>query len=170
MNLSLTGLATDLAEGLRGLLDRQEITERKHAYLRAADACDPDRMVADLAVDVVASYSPGDPDLRGRDEVREWYATRLGAVVASSHHVSKPEFVFDGPDAATVHWYLYSWQRFANHPRTADRHRYARYTDRWERREGRWAQTSLVCRVAGEYCGDTAPRVGEHLGWDPGQG
>ena len=70
-------LTTTFQEQLRELLDKQELIERKHAYLRAADVCDPDRMVAGFAEEVTASYVPGEPAMAGRETVREWYAQRL---------------------------------------------------------------------------------------------
>jgi hypothetical protein len=161
---------TDPSGLLRRLLDKQELMERKHAYLRAADSCQPDRMVADFTDDIEVSYTPDEPPMTGRDAVRAWYRARLSTVVASSHHVSNFEFRFTGPDTATVHCYLYSWQRFAGHPVTADRHRFARYTDGWVRQDGHWRQSSLVCRVAGEYCNDAVPRIGEHIDWDRAMG
>ena len=152
-------------EQLRELLDKQDLVERKHAYLRAADVCDPERMVAGFAEDFTASYLPGEPPMVGRQTIRDWYARRLTDIVGSSHHASNFEFALDG-DRATTHCYLYSWQRFSDHPQTQDRHLFARYTDTWERRDGAWVQTSLVYRIAAEFCDAAAPRFGEHLEWD----
>lgn len=157
---------TGLENEVRRLLDKQALMECKHSYLRAADVCDPDRMVAGFADDFVASYVPGAPPTTTRSEIHAWYTQRLTTVVASSHHISNFEFEFDGQDRATTHSYLYSWQRFADHPTTADRHRFGRYTDTWERREDAWVQTSLTYRIAGELCNDAVPRVGEHIAWD----
>jgi hypothetical protein len=152
---------------LRELVDKADIVDRKHAYLRAADALEPDRMVADFVPEgFTASYDPAGEPILGREAIREWYAHRLGNVVASSHHASNIEITFDGPDSATLRCYLYSWQRFADHPETADRHRFARYIDTWVRVDGRWLQRSLTCLVAGEYCSDAVPRIGEYFGWD----
>lgn len=157
----------DREERIGQLLDKADIVDLKHAYLRAADACDPDRMVEHFTVDDFwASYVPGDEPIAGREAIRVWYAQRLGNVVSSSHHISNVEITLSDPDTATLRCYLYSWQRFADHPVTADRHRFARYVDTWVRLDGRWQQQTLTCLVAGEYCSDAVPRIGEHLGWD----
>ena len=156
----------DTETRLLQLLDKSDIIDRKHAYLRAADACDPGRMVAGFTEDCTASYTPGDELIAGRDALRDWYANRLTHVVASSHHASNYEITFDDPDSATLRCYLYSWQRFDDHPATADRHRFARYVDKWVRRDGEWYQAALVCLVAGEYCSDAVPRIGEYFDWD----
>lgn len=152
---------------IRQLLDKSDIIELKHAYLRAADACDPDRMVEHFTVDgFVASYTPDGDPVVGREAIREWYAQRLTTVVSSSHHASNFEITFTDPDTATLRCYLYSWQRFADHPATADRHRFARYVDTWVRIDDQWQQRTLTCLVAGEYCSDAVPRIGEYFDWD----
>lgn len=152
---------------LQQLVDKADIIDRKHAYLRAADALEPDRMVENFVADgFTASYDPAGPPIEGREAIREWYANRLSTVVASSHHVSNIEITFEDPDTAKLRCYLSSWQRFADHPEIADRHRFARYLDIWVRVDGRWLQKSLVCLVAGEYCSDSVPRIGEYFGWD----
>ncbi|SOD71792.1 SnoaL-like protein [Jatrophihabitans sp. GAS493] len=156
----------ELDAQLRQLLDRSEIIDRKHAYIRAADACDAERMVARFTEDCRISYTPDGPPLLGRETLREWYSTRLTSVVASSHHVSNFEFVFSDADTATMYCYLYSWQRFAQYPAVADRHRYARYIDTWVRHHDGWWQVSLTCLVAGEFSSDRPLRIGEYLDWD----
>ena len=156
----------DLDVRLQQLVDRTDIIEAKHAFLRAADACDPDRMVAAFLEDVTISYDPAGEPTQGRQAARDWYAARLGHVVASSHHASNFEIHFDDADTALLCCYLYSWQRFDDYPATVDRHRWARYRDIWIRREGTWRQSSLTCLVAGEYCSDAPPRIGEYFAWD----
>lgn len=157
----------DLDDRLRELVDTADVVARKHEYLRAADALDPDRMVEHFVVEgFTASYDPKGPSIEGREAIRDWYRQRLGSVVASSHHVSNVEVTFTDPDTAVLRCYLYSWQRFADHPATADRHRFARYLDTWVRGADGWEQQSLTCLVAGEYCSDAVPRIGEYFDWD----
>lgn len=102
------GNPMELDTRLQQLIDRTEIIEAKHAFLRAADACDADRMVAGFVEDLTASYDPAGEPIRGRDSLRDWYASRLGHVVASSHHASNFEVSFDDPDTARLRCYLYS--------------------------------------------------------------
>ena len=89
-------------------------------------------------------------------------------VVSSSHHVSNIEIDFDGPDDADLRCHLYSWQRFIGYPGVRDRHRWARYVEKWVRTPSGWRQVELVYRVAGELSADDVPRIGEHL--QPGTG
>lgn len=150
---------------LQQLLDKADITDSKYAYIRAADACDPDRMVKRFTEDCVASYEKG-IFIEGREAIRAWYATRVAPVVASSHHVSNIEIAFADPDTAMLRCYLFSWQRFADHPATQDRRRFCRYLDTWVRRDGGWLQSSLICLAAGEFGSGDGLRFGEYLGWD----
>jgi uncharacterized protein (TIGR02246 family) len=148
---------------LRRLLDRAEIEQRKHAYLRAADDADPERMVARFTPDCTASYAPGQPVIEGRDSLREWYAHRIGDVVSSSHHLSNLEVEFDGDDTAHVRAYLYSWQRYDDFPEHGDRHCWARYVDTWVRTRDGWYQSALVYLLAHEVTTIGTPRCGEYL-------
>jgi ketosteroid isomerase-like protein len=150
---------------LQQLIDKDDITARKFAYARAADASDPDRMVEQMTEDCVASYQR-DVRLEGRAAIRAWYAGIVGRTVSSSHHLSNVEVTFDGPDTATLRCYLLSWQRFDDHPATEDRLRYARYVDTWVRRDDAWWMSSLTCLPAGEFGSGGNLRFGEYLGWD----
>ena len=151
------------AAQLRRLLDREEIVERKHAYLRAADDGDLDRMLAWFTPDCTASYLPDQPSLVGHAALREFYAARIDSVVSSSHHLSNTEIAFVDSDTAHLRAYLYSWQRYAGYPAHGDRHCWARYVDRWVRTPDGWYQSALVLRLAHEVVSDAAPRVGEYL-------
>ena len=153
----------ELAERLQELLDRREIVDLKYAYARHADVLDPELMVSRFVEDCTASYHPAEPDIVGRDALRDWYAMRLGAVVSSSHHVSNLEVRFVDADHAELSCYLYSWQRYSSFPDEADRQRWGRYEDTWVRTDQGWFQSSLTCRVAGELSSDAVPRVGEYL-------
>jgi hypothetical protein len=158
----------DDAVRIQRLLDRTEIIELKHAYLRAADACEPDRMVSFFTdEDFVASYDPAADDIVGKDAIHQWYRQKLTGVVASSHHVTNEEVEFLDADTAVLRCYLYSWQRYTDFPDTADRHRWCRYRDVWVRRDGRWQMKSLTLLVAGELWGsEPTGRQGEYFGWD----
>lgn len=147
---------------IQQLLDRTDITDLKYAYARAADAGDAGRMVERFVADCTASYLPGQ-EIAGQDTLRDWYAQRLADVVSSSHHLSNVEVVFLDADTATLHAYLYSWQRFATYPDRPDRHCFARYRDSWIRTDDGWRQTRLIYRLAGELGSTGAPRIGEHI-------
>jgi hypothetical protein len=149
---------------LQRLVDRVEIIDLKHAYARYADAMRPDLMVSRFVPECTARYQPGGELISGRDALLEWYSTQLGTVVASSHHMSNFEVTFADADHADLRCYLYSWQRFAQFPAEADRHRWARYEDTWVRTEDGWFQSSLNYLIAGELSSDEVLRQGEYLG------
>lgn len=153
---------------IRRLLDRTEIIDLKHAYMRAADACDPDRMVSVFTdEDFIARYDPSSDPIVGKAAIHQWYSERLTDVVASSHHISNVEVEFTDDDTATLRCYLYSWQRYSEFPSVPDRHRWCRYVDAWTRRDGRWQMQSLTLLVAGETWGsEPTGRLGEYFDWD----
>lgn len=153
---------------IQQLLDRTEITDHKHAYARAADARDADAMVERFVPDCTAEYSLGEViegralRIEGREALRDWLARHLADVVSSSHHLSNVEVTFVDPDTATMRAYLYSWQRFEQHPGRMDRHCYGRCLDTWVRTPGGWRQSELGFRLAGEITSDVPPSTGEH--------
>jgi len=158
-----------MTDPIQRLLDRLEIVDLKHAYARAADDGDPHRMVERFVPDCVASYRSGQL-IEGRDTLRDWYAERLADVVSSSHHLSNIEVSFVDDDTVTLRAYLYSWQRFKQHPDRSDRHCFARYVDTWVRTPDGWMQSSLTYLLAGEITSDAPPRIGEHLQSDEWRG
>jgi hypothetical protein len=153
-------------ERMLRLLDKDEIIALKCAFARAADARLPDRMAARFTEDCTVSYVPGEPAIHGREPLGAWYAERLGTVASSSHHLSNFEITFPDRDTALLRCYVYSWQRFADYPADADRHRWGRYADQWVRTDSGWFQSTLRYLLAGEVSADPAPRVGEYFGWD----
>ena len=151
---------------VRRLVDKEEITAAKYAFIRAADAGDVERLLAVFADDCEIWNDPEGPPLRGKDEARAWYTNRFLDVTGSSHHLSNIEITFDDADTATFYSYFLSWQRLDSWPEKPDRTRYARYVDGWSRRDGRWVQTSLRVLVAGEYHFPGRFRQSEFGKWD----
>jgi hypothetical protein len=143
--------------------DRLEIEQRKFEYCRFADGLDATRMAGIFTEDCTASYGPSVPAISGRAALQDFYAAALSTVVSSSHHISNIEITFAGPDAADLRCHLYSWQRFVGHPERPDRHRWARYVEKWVRTPSGWRQRHLTYLVAGEVAGVDDIRVGEHL-------
>jgi len=158
--------ADDLEATVRSLVDKSEITAGKYAFIRAADAGDVERLLTVFAEDCEVWNDPEGPPLVGKDELRAWYTNRLADVTASSHHLSNIEITFDDADTATMYCYFLSWQRLRAYPEKPDRTRYARYVDRWSRRDGRWRQTSLRVLVAGEFHFPGRFRQSEYHDWD----
>ena len=152
---------TDVLTRLRALEDRVAITELMHSYCRHADNLDGRAMAALFVEDCEADYVPGGNLLVGRDQLTEMLTSALSDVVSGSHYITNFELRFDGPDAAILACYMYSWQRFAGYPVRADCHRWGRYEIRFVRVGQSWHFQRLRLRSAGEYGG---ARIAEHLG------
>jgi hypothetical protein len=149
---------------LRQMQDRVDLASLKFQYCRAADAMDVQAMTAIFTDDCLVRFAPdGSRDMRGREQLADFYRTALGPVAASSHHVSNLDIIFDGADRARMHCYLYSWQRLRGYPELADRHRWARYEDAFVRTADGWRQSELHMVVAGELS-EAGPRIGEVVG------
>jgi ketosteroid isomerase-like protein len=146
---------------LRELCDKERIRSLKFAYARYADAIDLEGMVSVFTEDCRVRFRP-DVVLRGPQEVKEYYRQAQSVVTSSSHHLSNMDIVFQGPDTAAMHSYLYSWQRFTGYPDVRDRHRWARYEDVFVRTPEGWRQSELNYIVAGELASGDSLRVGEH--------
>lgn len=153
-------MSDEQSDLLHQMWEERRIVRLKLAFARAADDGDPDAMVAAFAESVEVSYSPDEP-MSGRGEVLRWYREKLGPVVASSHHLTNFEVDVRG-DEATMHCYLYSWQRFHPDADRPDRHRWARYVDRLRKVDGRWEITSLQLLSGGETPSMATERDGEY--------
>jgi hypothetical protein len=139
-----------------------------HAYCRHADAGDVAGMMscftADCTIDLFGGI--GDRILRGRDTLRTLLTPLLGKVLAGSHYLSNPAFVFYGADEATLGLYMYSMQRFQPDMALDDRHRWGRYEVRIRRLAEGWRIQDLRLFAVTEVGGD---RQGEadHRPWPP---
>src|SRR4051812_21140298 len=128
--------------------DEREIVSLKYAYCRYADARDAVGMASVFAEDCVVNlWGDGSNEHRGRASLEPYFRELALLVRASSHHVSNLEIVFESPDRALLHSYLYSWQRFAGYPDVVDRHRWARYRDVFVRTGDGWRQSELLYLV-----------------------
>lgn len=148
---------------VRRLQDRVDILEAMHAYCRHADNLDGDAMAALFVEDCVANFIPGGEEtmLRGRRALNDFLNSALAVTVSGSHHIANEELIFETSDRVTLHCYMYSWQRFAGFPVTADCHRWGRYENRFVRTPDGWRMDRLRLISAGEYGG---ARIGEQLG------
>ncbi|MFC9835193.1 nuclear transport factor 2 family protein [Rhodococcus sp. NPDC127530] len=151
--LSETGPVEDRygPAALRELIDAEQIRRLKYAYCRAADAMDAAGMLAVFTDDCVVDLSGGRGGaVTGVAAARKFYSGALSKFIASSHHLSNMDVVFDSADTARMESYLFSWQRYKEYPELRDRHRWARYRDVYRRTQDGWKQTELVCYVGGE--------------------
>ena len=143
-----TGSTLDAA--LRRLVDRQQICDVLHAYCRGVDMVDADAVSALFTDDCVVDYGPGlGSPTHGSAQLRTRLAAGLPRFAATSHHVSNIEVEFaPSGDAATTVTYLMAWHRYPDD--RPDAILYARYHDRFVRRDGGWLIAERVLRVAGQ--------------------
>ena len=155
--------AESVEQLVRRLADRVDILETMYAYCRHADQLNGDAMADLFVADCVANFIPGGEEtmLRGQAALRSFLNGALGGTVSGSHHIANAELVFETPDRAILHCYMYSWQRFTGFPVTSDCHRWGRYENRFVRTPEGWRMDRLQLLSAGEYGG---ARIGEQLG------
>jgi ketosteroid isomerase-like protein len=157
-----------LESQVQRLQDRMDIQELLHAYCRHADQLNTEGMAGFFTDDCVAAYVPPGmaPAFRSKKQLVDFLNTYFLNTISSSHHISNVELLFDSPDIAKAHTYMYSWQRFKGFPAAADCHRWGRYEIRLQRTAGGWKMTHMILISAGEYGG---ARIGEQFGrpWPP---
>ena len=147
---------------LQRIEDRAALESLKFEYCRYADSSAADRMVALFTEDCVVNFFPDRrQELHGREAFVEYLGKAMFDVSSSSHHISNMDVLFENPDRARTHCYLYSWQRYRD-PAVQDRHRWVRYEDVFVRTGDGWRQSELMYIVAGEITSDE-PRLGEVL-------
>jgi len=151
---------------IRRLIDRTDILETMYTYTRHADRLDWDGMVAMFTDDCVVSYIEGEPPMVGRAALHEMLSIYLPNTVSSIHYLSNSQVLFDSDDVATVHTYMYSWQRYKPYPVMADCHRYGQYEIRMVRTQDGWRFTHMRLLSHGEYGG---ARIAEQMNqpWPP---
>lgn len=125
-----------IEQRLQRLEDDRAIRDLKAAYLRAADAKDPDGMADTLLPDAVIAYE-GFPAFDRRDDfiaVYRQFACAPG--IYDIHHGANGVIRFDGPDRATGQWSLI-FHNVNLAARTLTQFG-VEYADTYKRREGRW--------------------------------
>ncbi|MGE0665683.1 MAG: nuclear transport factor 2 family protein [Sphingomonadales bacterium] len=158
-----------LEADIRELKDRSAIAELMYRYCRYADTDRGADMVTlfteDCRCDFYAGRRP-DIEMRGRDQLLEQIQASLTTVRSGSHYVTNMEILFEDGDRATMFCYMYSWQRFHDHPERSDCHRYGRYEMHAVRTGDGWRFDCMRLVASGEYGG---PRIGEQLDrpWPP---
>jgi hypothetical protein len=157
-----------LEQTVRRLQDRADIQELMARYCRHADQLDPEGMAACFVDDCIVAYVPASiaAPARSKKELLGFLHDYFPNSVSSTHYISNVEPLFDSPDVATAHTYMYSWQRFKSFPAAADCHRYGRYEFRVLRTADGWRFSRLNLLSMGEYGGS---RIGEQFNrpWPP---
>lgn len=157
-----------LEERLNRIEAQDQIVALLHSYCRHADRLDPSAMLEHFADDCCVSYIVGEAWM-SRAELKAMLELYLPNTVSSQHMITNHEFVFVSDDEVILHAYMYSWQRYRDHPMRSDTHRFGRYECRVVRSAGRWLFTHMLLVSAGEL---GEPRIGEQLTrpWPPGFG
>jgi hypothetical protein len=89
----------------RDLMVIDEICQLKYRYLRCLDLKRWDELSGCFTDDATASYSGGQYEFAGRDEIMEFLVESLGPKFVTMHQCHHPEIVVDG-DRATGRWAL----------------------------------------------------------------
>jgi ketosteroid isomerase-like protein len=134
--------------------DRLEIEAVLYRYADAVDRAALNELGELFTEDVELDYG-FERVFRGRDRVLQLLHDRLGAYAGTSHHVSNPQIVVDGP-RAEVSSSVYAWHQTADTAKQL--HVWGRYEDRFVRGgDGRWRIASRTIRAAGEKGFPPAP-------------
>ena len=120
---------TDLAE-------IEAIKRLKYRYMRCLDLKLWEEMADCLAEDVRSAYGDGRYSFEGREALLEFFRTRLGPEMITSHHVHQPEIELVGPDRARGTWALEDTVINTQHGFTI--RGAAFYEDEYRKRGGRW--------------------------------
>lgn len=83
----------------------EEIRQLKYRYLRTLDLKEWEAFAACLTEDATASYSGGQYEFSGREEIVAFMRQSLGAGMVTMHQCHHPEIAADG-DRATGTWSL----------------------------------------------------------------
>jgi len=132
---------------LQTLLDRAAIVELRHEYAHCIDRCEWDRWAELFCEDAHVTYE-GRPDLKGRDEIREFGASVLNREYAFTYHEALLPVVLVDGDTATGEWYLRLY--YAGCEGGAGL-RLGRYSDEYRRTEEGWK----FAAVSTEICAHT---------------
>ncbi|MGZ6958370.1 MAG: nuclear transport factor 2 family protein [Ilumatobacteraceae bacterium] len=137
---------------LRGLLDRQAITDVLHRYCRNVDLFRADKIAELFTDDCVVDYGPGQGGaIHGAAQLEAGLRSRAGLkrFSATSHHVSNIQIDFTDDDHASSVCYLYAWHAWTDSSRP-DAYLWGQYHDRVVRRDNGWLIASRHLILAGQ--------------------
>ena len=133
------------------LADRAEITDVMYRWCRAADRRDWDEIRRVFHPDAIDNHGPF---IGGVEELVAWMADRHRTITFSMHLVSNILIEFATTDSALVETYIFATLRYSAEGKAAlavfageaasasneatDSFAWARYIDRFERRNGAW--------------------------------
>lgn len=130
-----------LATDVRALKDRAEIVDALNRYTRGLDRLDRALLLSayhpHATDDRGDAYHPHAPDPLGRDARVDWLLAVVGGLHHCSHHITNFTIEIDG-DVAHCEAYVLTTARDTAEARSVTMGG-ARYNDRLERIDGRWA-------------------------------
>ena len=127
-----------LDEQVRGLLDRQEITDKINAYARSMDRCDVELGKSVFWPEAPARYG-GMFDGTCQEFVEMAIKSHLENYLGHAHHLSNIKIDLDGDRATSETYGNVTLRRSATDGDGVEEIRLVgRYLDRWERRGDEW--------------------------------
>jgi len=121
----------------RALRDKQAITEQLYRYCRSVDRLDVPLGHSVFHEDATANYGPTSYQGSGRGAIDHICQAHLG-LLAHSHQVSNILIELDG-DRAASEAYVTATLRGSRDGSLFQLQVWARYCDKWSRRDGHWA-------------------------------
>ncbi len=132
----------DLAEleaRIKCLEDLEEIKQLKYKYQRCLDTKDWDGLAETFTEDATTSYSDGQYNLKGVDEIMDFLqSSPLGEdkIFIGVHHVHHPEIKITGETTATGIWAMYNYM--ANKKQKTGLRILGYYRDDYVKINGQW--------------------------------
>jgi hypothetical protein len=145
------------------IADRQAITEQLYRYCRSMDRRDIALGHSVFHEDSTADYGPGSWVGSGRgfiDHVAELHARDFDA---HSHQITNVIINLDG-DRASSESYVTVALRYTEDGQPKLFRVWARYLDKWSRRDGHWAIDNRLLIIDVDELRDVAPRSASYRG------
>lgn len=150
-----------MTETLQTLADRQAITDLIYRYCRAVDRIDAELGYTIYHDDGVADYLPGYRG-SGRGSI-DYICKNHRLASGTSHQVTNIILQLDG-DTATSEAYVTAALRTEYGGQMKHINVWARYVDRWSRRDGRWGIDKRQAVIDFNEIRDFAALPGENAG------
>jgi hypothetical protein len=116
---------------------KHAITEQIYRYCRSVDRLDVPLGHAVFHPEATADYGPTGFRGTGRGAI-DWICAAHRGLIAHSHQVSNINIVLDGEDRAGSEAYVTATLRMEREGKMMHMEIWARYCDRWSRRDGAW--------------------------------
>jgi 3-phenylpropionate/cinnamic acid dioxygenase small subunit len=104
----------DDIDGVRRLLDKDQIIDLVHRYSYYVDHRLYDEVVELFTEDCVVDYGPIAPPVQSRAKLRQMFGHPGSEFDATSHHNANVLVKFDNADTASVRTSVYAWHKRAD--------------------------------------------------------